>query len=790
MARRRAARYGKPDSSGQTHRRATEAEGPTDRWRPWLLGAACGLWVVRPLYPSEGAALRGDGLPVVMLWLALAVLWALGRVGRRELRLRFGWVDAGLLLAIGWHTLAALWAATYAWSAGAASPRPAVNMLWEWIGLGVGFFLTRQLVDGQREARALIAVMIALAVALACYGPYQTYYEMAKDRELYRINPDEALRRAGIWYPEGSPGRETFQKRLESMEPLGTFALTNSLAGYLAPWLVVMVGIGASALAGQSRQQARWLIGLAAAALPVVACLILTKSRSAYLATLAGMVLLAIAGWRQRLRVSWRVLAVGTAAVAVLVAAAIALRALDVEVLTEARKSLSYRLEYWTATMAMIRDHPWLGCGPGNYRYAYEAYKLPQASEEVADPHNFLLEIWATAGTPAMLAFVAAIAGFFWVVAKDATRGGAGRPSGQRETSSLRQTQRDLLRTTRVSAEGQTGMSRPPRRQTGMSALLPWFVFGGAAVGFLAAIPIALLTGAPAQYAVLYVGLPPAIATGAILTGWVQRGRISAGLAAVGLVVLLVNLLAAGGVGLPSVAGTLWILVAVGLSLLEPEAARPRPRGTAMGLLAASVGLSIACYATGYSPVLRCYAAMESARSDPSHQEVYLREAALADPLSAEPWSQLAAVAFDGWRHAVERSRRQNRMEADAATAATDLLERLEEYTKAVLDRTPNSSPDWLAAAERYQEIGAGTGKLSYLDKSIDFYRRAIRLYPNSVVCHGRMALALLAAGDTPGARKEAATALRLNDDLKEHPDKQLDSDLRKSLERIDSKRN
>ena len=767
MARRKAGRHGKQDRGGQTHRRVPEAESPTDRWRPWLLGAACALWVVRPLYPSEGAALRGDGLPVVMLWLALAVLWALGNVGRRDFRLRFGWIDAGLLLAVGLHTLSALWAATYAWSAGEASPRPAVNMLWEWIGLGLGFFLTRQLVEGRREARALAAVMIALAVALACYGPYQSFYEMAEDRELYRINPDEALRRAGVWYPEGSPGREAFQKRLESMEPLGTFALTNSLAGYLAPWLVVMAGIGASALAGQSGDRRRWLIGLAVAALPVAACLILTKSRSAYLATLTGLVLLGIGAWRQRIRIPWRVLAVGTAALAVLIAAAIALRGLDVEVLTEATKSLGYRFEYWTATMDLIWEHPLVGCGPGNFKQAYTAYKLPQASEEVADPHNFLMEVWATAGTPAMLAFVAAIAGFFWVVVKDGGSAGASPP-------------------VRETGLGQTGMSALP----GVVGDRPLFVFGGGVLGFLAAIPIALLTGAAAKYPVLYIGLPPAIAAGAILAGWVQRGRMSAGLAAVGLLVLLVNLLAAGGIGLASVAGTLWVLLALGLSLLERDASRPLPRGTAMGLLAVSVGLSVACYVSGYSPVLRCFAAMESARYDPSHQEEHLQEAALADPLSAEPWSQLAALALDRWKLAVGGSSPRARVQADSPAVAEDLLGQFEKYTAAVLERAPNSSPDWLAAAERYQGIHARTGRVLYLEKAIECYRTATRLYPNSPTCHGRLATALLTAGDTPGSREEAAIALRLNGDLKEHPDKQLSSDLRNPLERIDSNRN
>ena len=44
---------------------------------------------------------------------------------------------------------------------------------------------------------------------------------------------------------------------------------------------------------------------------------------------------------------------------------AITVGGLDVEVLTEAGKSLSYRFEYWQASLDLIADHPWAGCGPG-----------------------------------------------------------------------------------------------------------------------------------------------------------------------------------------------------------------------------------------------------------------------------------------------------------------------------------------------------------------------------------------------------------------------------------------
>ena len=78
----------------------------------------------------------------------------------------------------------------------------------------------------------------------------------------------------------------------------------------------------------------------------------------------------------------------------------------------------------------MIAAHPWLGCGPGNFQEAYTLYKLPEASEEIADPHNFLLEVWATAGTPAAVGLLAVLGCFAfaaWQLAPMARSQGRGR---------------------------------------------------------------------------------------------------------------------------------------------------------------------------------------------------------------------------------------------------------------------------------------------------------------------------------------------------------------------------
>ena len=52
--------------------------------------------------------------------------------------------------------------------------------------------------------------------------------------------------------------------------------------------------------------------------------------------------------------------------------------------------------------------------GPAISPAPYLKYKLPEASEEIVDPHNLFLEVWATGGFWAVVCLLAALAWGFW----------------------------------------------------------------------------------------------------------------------------------------------------------------------------------------------------------------------------------------------------------------------------------------------------------------------------------------------------------------------------------------
>lgn len=76
-------------------------------------------------------------------------------------------------------------------------------------------------------------------------------------------------------------------------------------------------------------------------------------------------------------------------------------------------QSVSFRAHTWLGTLELIKDHPALGVGTGNFKTFYSAYRRPQifyieSSHNVETQHaeNELLEQWAVSGTVGLAIFL------------------------------------------------------------------------------------------------------------------------------------------------------------------------------------------------------------------------------------------------------------------------------------------------------------------------------------------------------------------------------------------------
>ena len=678
--------------------------------RQALLGSLVGVYVATPLIPGEAAADYGSGLPLVMLlWLIVAIWLAQGAL-RGQLDLRFEPVGTAFMLLVGWL------AVSVAVMAPLGAPRPAVNTLWEWTAYVIGFRMCLQLIRTELEARAICAVMAGLAVSLSIYGVYQFTVSLPRQRAVYF--DATAAERADIRYAadvyaaEGSPGVEHFEQRLASVEPWGTFGLANSLAAFLVPWLVVTWGMLLHAGFRPGGAKRPVAASLAACTL-MGGCLLLTKSRAGMLAALMGGLLVVGLRWRELPAKFWRGGMIVLVMLVVVTTIAVGLGGLDLEVLSEAPKSLLYRFEYWQSTWQMILDHSWFGCGLGNFQEYYLQYKLPQASEEIKDPHNFFLEVWANGGTPACLALTAMLLLFLW-------RSWRGRGPVIREASGPAHD---------ATPAGEHGASDEAEES--------WCVYGGAAAGLLLAVPVSIVSGFPLSIEYLAVAVLPAGACLWALHDWVCRGELPAGTSVVAVCVSLLGLTFTGGIGYPGVASSIWLLMAV--SMCSPgarDALTSRRLGRAQLVLSGVVvaGLFAACYGTAYHPVL-------------SGQ----------DRWDARYWNEIAQSQFEQWLTSGQ--------EAHFAS--------FEENAMRMLARDAHSPNALRQIGIWYMLAGIKTDAPGYLQQSARYLSRAVDFYPSSSAIRADYAWSLHLAGQADSAAAVAEAALQL-DSLNPHAELKL----------------
>jgi tetratricopeptide (TPR) repeat protein len=246
---------------------------------------------------------------------------------------------------------------------------------------------------------------------------------------------------------------------------------------------------------------------------------------------------------------------------------------------------------------------------------------------------------------------------------------------------------------------------------------------------------------------------------------WIERGRLPPVLPAIAVAALLVDLSAAGGIGLSSVAGSFWLLLAVGLWAVDAGRVRRMSRSFAVVGLIAALLLTLACYTFAYAPVLACQAAIRTAYRQPARAEKLLQDAVCDDPWAAKPRELLAALALDEWRREPDQQRQRQ----------------FERYNAMLLEVDSASSAAWLAAGDGYFEIAMKTQHARDRQKAIDCYRQAVERYPNSSQYRAKLALAWQAAGRTAEFRREADIALKL-DHITPHESMKLPPETRKQL--------
>ncbi|HEY2760576.1 MAG TPA: hypothetical protein VGI75_07525, partial [Pirellulales bacterium] len=258
-------------------------------------------------------------------------------------------------------------------------------------------------------------------------------------------------------------------------------------------------------------------------------------------------------------------------------------------------------------------------------------------------------------------------------------------------------------------------------------------------------------------------------------------------------IALLVNLVAAGGISYPGVAGSLWLLLAIELNLTDSGIRSAESKQSEVSLAGPiercfqsktgrwAIGLALAALlaasiSTEYLPVMACRlqlsiadAAVPANRADQSRAA--LEAAIAADPWSAEAAARLAEQRFADYQALPTPTQRRSLLEA--AALARQLA--------------PRHSGAWAQSAEFATAIHDHTASVEDFEAAERYFEQAIQLYPSHADLQAKAANFWQSAGKHDRARQAAIDAIQLDDLMRAggHSDRQLEPAVREAMEAI-----
>lgn len=749
-----------------------------------VVGAGITATMLMPADSVSGAL--GQGLPVVAFWLLTPFLLT--------------WLVAKRAFLIDGTGTAMLqrtaMVATYAWAPvivwvttvvlvrwGQGNNRTSLNMLWQYVGAAFCTVVLTVYASNSSRRRGLLQLFLFLCFGLAIYGLYQYLISMPADRKAFELDPVTVMRMAGIEAAVGSQEYQQFKNRIGSTEPFATFALANSLAVVLG--VATILGFGMAVGEWLKKRSYRVVTAWLLLTFVIGVVLILTKSRAAWIGAAFGMAgLIASLIWSRR---DLRPAMLGVSAfgaVGLVILGWIGYRQ-DPLVVLEATKSFQYRIEYWIATVRMIADHLLTGVGPGQFQSHYTWYKLPQASETVADPHNWILEILATTGVGGLLAWCMFV-GIIW-----RWRAKILRSSQQSSSQSGQSSVSD-----QATGDGKSMVEAKPSTfvvmagvwdKVGPDASQKW-LYVGAYVGVLVAIVLGLPLGIFPDLVPLFWSLLGTSAIGAWIvweqslsektmgtlvgdapTGEMVAPSIQKSVLFWASFVWGIALLAAGGWMVAGVCLPLWIFAAVwigslGDSLqLSQRSDWPVERKRWLLMQMGKIAIFALFLWTAWNPVMNLLPVLSSLNFGPRVDVSTLQKAMNIDPLDPRPYQfwarywlekgvggsstdqQKALVAIDQW------------LSKDPASAAMQ-----------------RNAGDWvwlIAASPSLR--GRGSVDEDLLNLATRYYREAEQRHPNNATMVLQLAAIQEAAGAHESAVGLAERALQI-DQSHSHLDRKL----------------
>lgn len=343
--------------------------------------------------PSPTVTLVFDGIVLLV-----ATAWLMIRLVAKDTRYRWCGLEWGLaIIAVASGVSCAL----------AENRRLAINGAVDWVACGLLAILMTQLLRDRLRIRLAICVILASSAAQAVECLHQTFYTFEETEAAYSADREAFWERQGVALD--APQVAMFEARMRAREASGYLAHSNVAGAYLLLCAMTAVALSVARLRKHATGLNRYLVvPVVLLSLLLFGAVGLTHSRGAIIAGGVAGVLWMLRGVfdgvlsrhsKSFLKWGWTTVAIGGAAV---IGHGLYHGSLP-------GRSLDFRWKYWTASTAMVVEHPWTGVGSGNFGRHYLQYKTIESPEEIKNPHNFLVSAatdWGIGGLVGMMLMV------------------------------------------------------------------------------------------------------------------------------------------------------------------------------------------------------------------------------------------------------------------------------------------------------------------------------------------------------------------------------------------------
>ena len=247
------------------------------------------------------------------------------------------------------------------------------------------FFIVSQ-TDG-RQKTILIKTIVVTASIISLYSIYQYFWGYQHTINYIRKTD------AGL-LSISSYTRDI----LLSKRAIGTFPSPNILGGYL-----LMIFFLSLTIVKDKISNKKWLIS----SFLIIVAMVLTKSMGTWLSLILTLIALIAISYDRLEKQRWLITA--SSIFIFLILLFIILNRWEYLInLENPENSITQRLNYWRTAIGIIKDHSFLGVGPGNFQEVFLKYKV-DLSTNTRYAHNIFLHIWSEAG-------VLGFAGIFFLI--------------------------------------------------------------------------------------------------------------------------------------------------------------------------------------------------------------------------------------------------------------------------------------------------------------------------------------------------------------------------------------